>query len=159
MKLTSRAFGLLLAMAIPLSSGGCTPTVWGPHAVAIDSYRAYGEYHPVADDDAIVAKSRSANVADEKIHMFQEALPEGIAMNDGLLSVKAGYHHHLFGKFAYSTGVLQSKDALVQRVKQMCVTVGANAAMIIFQLPSDDQKQAQAIEAVLMDYQDAPPTK
>lgn len=39
----------------------------------------------------------------------------------------------------------------------MCVTTGANAAIIIFQMiPNDHQDRAQAIEAVLVDLHEQP---
>jgi hypothetical protein len=123
----------------------------------INSYRAYGEYHPQAQDDAIVSKAATADVNGHEIHVFQEALPPGIEMKDGTLGVASGYTHHLLGKYAYSPGKEVTKDELVVMVKKMCVTTGANAAIIIFQgIPNDHQERAQAIEAVLVALQDQP---
>jgi hypothetical protein len=116
----------------------------------IDQYRAYGEYHPQAQDDAIVAQAATADPTGKTIHVFQEALPPGIEMGANTLGVAPGYKHKLLGKYAYSAGKEVSKDELVLRVKKMCVATGANAAIILFQLvPNDHQDQAQAIEAVL----------
>jgi hypothetical protein len=121
----------------------------------INSYRAYGEYHAQAQDDAIVAKSASVDVAGHEIHVFQEALPPGIEMKDGTFGVGAGYTHHLLGKYVYSPGKEVAKDVLVASVKKMCVATGANAAIVIFDMtPNDHQDRAQAIEAILVDLHD-----
>jgi len=137
---------------------GCAPS--GPYVRVnpINAYRSYGEYHPQAQDDAIVAKAGSVDVGGHEIHLFQEALPPGIEMKDGTFGVAAGYSHHLLGKYAYSPGKEVSKDDLVAMVKKMCVATGANAAIIIFQLvPNDHQDRAQAIEAILVALQDPLP--
>jgi hypothetical protein len=140
---------------------GCAPR--GPSAPfvqvnPINSYRAYGDYHPQAQDDAIVAKAASADLQGHEIHLFQEALPPGIEMKDGTIGVAAGYAHHLLGKYAYSPGKEVSKDELVTMVKKMCVTTGANAAIIMFAaVPNDHQDRAQAVEAVLVTLQGQPP--
>jgi len=125
----------------------------------INSYRAYGEYHPASQDDAVVAKAASANPDAYPIHVFQEALPPGIEMQGNTFGVATGYRHRLLGKYAYSSGQEQSKDALVVMVKKMCVAAGANAAVVIFDLvPNDHQDRAQGIEAMLVDlHDDAPP--
>ena len=79
-------------------------------------------------------------------------------MKDGTFGVAAGYTHHLLGKYAYSPGSEVEKDELVAMVKKMCVTTGANAAIIIFRaIPNDHQDRAQAIEAMLVSLQDATP--
>jgi hypothetical protein len=125
----------------------------------INSYRAYGEYHPQAQDDAIVAKASSADVNGHDIHLFQEALPPGIEMKEGTFGVAPGYTHHLLGKYAYSPGKEVTKDELVMMVKKMCVTTGANAAIIVFDaVPNDHQDRAQAVEAMLVTLQDQAPT-
>lgn len=123
----------------------------------INSYRAYGEYHPVAEDEAVVKKAGAVAVpSDQKFHLFQEALPPGIEMNGALLGVNAKYKHKLLGKYAYSTGKAESKDALVLAVKKMCVATGANGAIILFQfVPNDHPDQAQAIEAVLAKFDES----
>lgn len=138
-------------------AAGCAPS--GPFVKVepINSYRAYGEYHPQARDDAIVAKAAAADINGHEIHVFQEALPPGIEMKDGTFGVAAGYTHQIFGKYAYSPGKEVSKDELVATVKKMCVTIGANAAIIIFQMvPNEHQDRAQAIEAILVDLHDQP---
>jgi hypothetical protein len=143
---------LRAVMVMMLIASACAPS--GPYVRVnpINAYRAYGEYHPQAQDDAIVAKAATADVTGHEIHVFQEALPAGIEMKDGTLGVAAGYSHRLLGKYAYSPGKEVSKDDLVASVKKMCVTTGANAAIIIFQMvPNDHQDRAQAIEAVLVD--------
>lgn len=128
------------------------------HAQPINSYRAYGEYHPVAEDEAIVKKAGGIDPGVARIRLFQEALPEGVVMGHGTLGVAPGYKHKLLGKYVYSTGEAISKDTLVLQVKKMCVAAGANAAIILFQLvPNEHQDQAQAIEAVLLDYSDEAP--
>jgi hypothetical protein len=120
------------------------------HVEPINQYRAYGEYHPQAQDDAVVARAATADGTGKNIHVFQEALPPGIEMGGGTFGVAPGFKHKLLGKFAYSPGKEVSKDELVLRVKQMCVAAGGNAAIIIFQLvPNDHQDRAQAIEAIL----------
>jgi hypothetical protein len=126
---------------------------------SINTYRAYDEYHPQAQDDGIVAKAASADINGHEIHVFQEALPPGIEMKDGTFGVATGYNHHVLGKYAYSPGKEVSKDELVTMVKKMCVTTGANAAIIIFQaVPNDHQDRAQAIEAILVALRDRPTT-
>lgn len=117
----------------------------------INAYRAYGDYHPAAEDEAVVKKSETANPAASNVRIIQEALPPGIEMKDGTLGVRPGFKHKLIGKYAYSPGEEVPKDKLVTAVKKMCVTTGANAALVIFQLvPSDHQDRAQGIEAVLV---------
>jgi len=144
---------------LPLSIlwlAACATTVAGLHANPINSYRAYGEYHAVSQDEAVVAKAAAANPEAATIHIFQEALPAGIVMHDGTLGVADGYAHRLIGKYAYSSGAEQSKDALVAMVKKMCVTTGANAAIVVYGLiPNDHQDRAQTIEAVLVDLHEA----
>lgn len=105
-------------LLLPLIAVGCAPT--GPYVKveAINSYRAYGEYHPQAQDDAIVAKAASAEITGREIGVFQEALPPGIEMKHGTLGVAVGYTHHLLGKYAYSPGKEVSKDSLVATVKK-----------------------------------------
>jgi hypothetical protein len=125
------------------------------HVNPINSYRAYGEYHPAAQDDAVVAKAASANPNAYPIHVFQEALPAGIEMNNGTFGVAAGYHHKLLGKYAYSSGAEMTKDDLVVMVKKMCVAAGATAAVIVFDVvPNDHQDRAQGIEAMLVELHD-----
>jgi hypothetical protein len=142
---------------LSLAVGCAKPSGPFMHVEPINSYRAYGEYHPQAQDDAIVSKAASADVNGHDIHLFQEALPPGIEMKDGTLGVAAGYTHHLLGKYAYSPGKEVTKDELVVMVKKMCVTTGANAAIILFQaIPNDHQDRAQAVEAVLVTLQDQP---
>lgn len=138
-----------LLAATALFSAGCAR---GPalRVQPIDQYRAYGEYHPKAEDDAVVAKAASADPTGKTIHVFQEALPPGIEMNGATFGVAAGYKHKLLGKYAYSPGKEVPKDELVQRVKKMCVAAGGNAAIIVFDLvPNDHQDLAQGIEAIL----------
>ncbi|MBL0215148.1 MAG: hypothetical protein IPQ07_14830 [Myxococcales bacterium] len=143
-----------------LAAAGCAPSGPFVRVKPINSYRAYGEYHAQAQDDALVAKAASADVSGHEIHVFQEALPPGIEMKDGTFGVAAGYTHRLLGKYAYSSGKEVLKDELVATVKKMCVTAGANAAIIIFQLvPNDHQDRAQAIEAVLVDLHDKAPSE
>lgn len=131
----------------------CEPAVYSARVSPINAYRSYGDYHPTAIDDAVVAKAESTEIAGKNIRIFQEALPEGVTMAGGVLGVEKGYKHKLIGKYAFSNGTAISKDALVVKVKKMCVATGANAAMVVFQMvPNDHQDQAQAIEAVLMNY-------
>jgi hypothetical protein len=140
-----------------LAAASCAPSGPFVRVNPINAYRAYGEYHPQAADDALVAKAASADVRGHEIHVFQEALPPGIEMKDGTFGVAAGYTHRVLGKYAYSPGKEVSKDELVAMVKKMCVTTGANAAIIIFQMiPNDHQDRAQAIEAILVDLHDQP---
>jgi hypothetical protein len=148
----------LSALSIVLGLAACAqPQPMTVRANPIDSYRAYGEYHPAAQDDAIVAKSGSANPNAYAIHVFQEALPPGIEAKDGTFGVAAGYQHHLLGKYTYSPGKEVPKDDLVVKVKKMCVATGANAAIIVFELvPNDHQDRAQAIEALLVDLHEQP---
>jgi hypothetical protein len=128
------------------------PAARGVHVQPVNAYRAYGEYHPASQDEAVVAKAAAANPEAATIRIFQEALPAGIVMHDGTLGVADGYAHRLIGKYAYSSGAELSKDVLVAMVKKMCMTTGANAALVVFQLiPNDHQDRAQAIEAVLVD--------
>ncbi len=47
----------------------------------INQYRAYGEYHPQADDAALVAKAATADPRPVTIRVFQEALPPGIELH------------------------------------------------------------------------------
>lgn len=142
----------LTVFALVTACGGSELTV---QAQPINSYRAYGEYHPASEDEAVVKKAQGIDPGTTRIRLFQEALPEGIVMGHGVLGVAPGYKHKLIGKFAYSSGQTLSKDALVLQVKKMCVATGANSAIILFQLvPNDHQDQAQAIEAVLIDYKD-----
>ncbi|HEY1813041.1 MAG TPA: hypothetical protein VGG74_11910 [Kofleriaceae bacterium] len=147
------------AFVLAVLAACAQPHVMTAHASPIDSYRAYGEYHPVAEDNAVVAKAASANPNAYPIRVFQEALPAGIELNGGTFGVAAGYHHRLLGKYAYSSGAEMSKDDLVAKVKKMCVAAGANAAVIMFELvPNDHQDRAQAIEAMLIDlHNDQPP--
>ena len=115
-----------------------------------NQYRAYGEYHPQAQDDAVVARAATADPAGKTIYVFQEALPPGIEMGPATLGVAPGFKHRLLGKYAFSEGKEVSTDELVLHVKKMCIATGANAALIVFQLvPNDHQDRAQAIEAVL----------
>lgn len=140
-----------LVVALSLLLAGCGET--GPYVRVqpINAYRAYGDYHPAAEDEAVVKKSQSANLAGSSVRIIQEALPPGIEMKDGTLGVKPGFKHKLIGKYAYSPGEEVPKDKLVTAVKKMCVTAGANAALVIFQVvPSDHQDRAQGIEAVLL---------
>jgi hypothetical protein len=147
---------LVVAMLVGI---GCAPTRPFVQVQPINSYRAYGEYHPASQDDAIVAKAAAANPNAYPIHVFQEALPPGIEMSNGTFGVAAGYTHRVLGKYAYSPGKEVSKDELVVMVKKMCVTAGANAAIIIFQMvPNDHQDRAQAIEAILVDLHEPPPS-
>jgi hypothetical protein len=149
---------LRIVLVVAWIGVGCAHSTQ-PTATAnpINSYRAYGEYHPQAQDDAIVAKAASADIAGHEIHVFQEALPPGIEMNNGTFGVAAGYTHHLLGKYVFSPGKEVAKDELVASVKKMCVAAGANAAIIIFDLtPNDHQDRAQAIEAILVDLHEPP---
>ena len=146
-----------IVVSVILLAVSCAPSGPFVRVNPINSYRTYGEYHPQAEDDAIVAKAASADVTGHEIHVFQEALPPGIEMKDGTFGVAAGYTHRILGKYAYSPGKEVSKDELVATVKKMCVTTGANAAIVIFQMtPNDHQDRAQAIEAMLVDLH-APP--
>jgi hypothetical protein len=148
----------LLRLALALSLVGCGgPRTLGAHVNPINAYRAYGEYHPASEDAAVVAKAATADPGTATIHLFQEALPPGIESKGDTFGVSAGYAHRLLGKYAYSSGAEQSKDGLVLMVKKMCVTTGANAAIIIFQMvPNDHQDRAQAIEAILVDLHEQP---
>jgi len=153
--MTRLAFALVLALA---AAGCAEPQPMTVRENPINSYRSYGEYHPVAQDDAIVAKAASANPNAYPIRVFQEELPPGIEANGGTFGVRAGYHHRLLGKYAYSSGAEMSKDDLVVMVKRMCVAAGANAAVIVFDfVPNDHQDRAQGIEAMLVDLHDDPP--
>ena len=139
-----------MLLGLLLSACASTQPSLQVHVEPIDQYRAYGEYHPQAQDDAVVAKAATADVTGRTIHVFQEALPPGIEMGGGTFGVAPGFKHKLLGKYAYSPGKEVSKDELVLRVKKMCVAAGGNAAIIIFQLvPNDHQDRAQAIEAIL----------
>jgi hypothetical protein len=143
----------LFSMFIGL--GGCArrSSTLSARINPINAYRAYGDYHPTSEDESVVVKASSVTVGAEKIRIFQEALPPGVTMDNGVLGVEKGEKHRLIGKFAYSTGQDVSKDTLVLQVKKMCVATNANAAMVIFQLiPNDHQDQAQGVEAVLMSY-------
>jgi hypothetical protein len=150
-----------VAFLLALGLAACAqPQPMTARANPINSYRAYGEYHPAAQDDAVVAKAASANPNAYPIHVFQEALPPGIEMSNGTFGVAAGYHHKLLGKYAYSSGAEMSKDDLVVMVKKMCVAAGANAAVIVFELvPNDHQDRAQAVEAMLVDLHDDQPAE
>lgn len=148
----------LILAAGALLAGCAEPAALTVRVTPVHAYRAYGEYHPVAEDDALVARSASADVSRAKIRIFQEALPAGIRMDGALLGVEKGFRHRLLGKFAYSSGKEEPKDELVLRVRRLCVTVGANAAMILFHQENEkDRARAQAIEAVLMHYEDPSP--
>ena len=119
-------------------------------AQPINAYRAFGEYHPVSEDEAVVKRAATTS-PNASVRLFQEALPPGIEMHDGTLKVTPGFKHQLLGKYVYSKGEEVSKDALVLEVKKMCATTGANAAIIFFQLvPNEHQDRAQVIEAVLV---------
>jgi hypothetical protein len=141
---------LLLLLTLGPLAGACASSEPFVRAEPINQYRAYGEYHPQAEDDAVVARAATADPAGKAIHVFQEALPPGIEMGASTLGVAPGFKHKLLGKYAFSAGKEVSKDELVLHVKKMCVATGANGAIIIFQLvPNDHQDRAQAIEAVL----------
>ena len=147
----------LTRIALALALVGCGGPALGVHVNPINAYRAYGEYHPAAQDAAVVAKAATADPGAATIHIFQEALPPGIELKGDAFGVSPGYAHRLLGKYAYSSGAEQSKDNLVLMVKKMCVTTGANAAIILFQMvPNDHQDRAQAIEAILVDLHEQP---
>lgn len=150
-------FRLLGILVVSLLAACAHQQAFGVHVEPIDQYRGYGEYHPVSEDQAIIAKARTADPTGKTIHLFQEALPPGIEMHDGSFGVATGYKHHLFGKYAFSTGQEVSKDTLVLQVKKMCVALGANAAIILFQVvPNDHQDRAQAIEAIIVNLDEPP---
>jgi len=151
------AFPMLRLLAITVVAcglffGGCGASSKPMFKVnPINSYRAYGEYHAATDDAAIVARAEKADPTGIDIRLFQESIPPGIQMTNQTLGVVAGYKHKLIGKYAYSGGTEEPKDALVSRVRKMCVATGANAAMIVFMLEdSEKQERAQGIEAVLI---------
>jgi len=78
-------------------------------------------------------------------------------MNGSTLGVAKGYTHRLIGKYAYSSGQEQSKDALVAMVKKMCMVTDANAAIVGFGLvPNAHQDRAQSVEAILIELHDDP---
>ncbi|WP_394847661.1 hypothetical protein LZC95_09380 [Pendulispora brunnea] len=105
-------------------------------------------------DEEVVRRAATANPDAAPIRLFQESLPPGIRISQSTLEVEPGYKHQLLGKFAFSTGEEVSKDILITQVKRMCVTTGANAAIILFRLvPNEHQDRAQAIEAVLVNLQ------
>lgn len=144
------------ALLTAVSACGGGPALYA-RAEPINAYRAYGEYHPASEDEAVVRKAAAVDVGASRVRIFQEALPPGIVLTQSTLGVAPGYAHKLIGKYAYSTGETISKDQLVLQVKKMCVATGANAAVILFQLvPNDHQDQAAAVEAVLVDLRDAP---
>ena len=141
---------MLRRFLVFLTLTACAPS--GPflRAQPINAYRAYGEYHPVSEDEAVVKKAATTNPT-APVRIFQEALPPGIEMHDGVLKVTPGFEHKLLGKYVYSNGKEVSKDALVFEVKKMCAATGANAAIIFFLLvPNEHQDLAQVIEAVLV---------
>jgi hypothetical protein len=141
-----------------LCSAACGTPAW--HAQAINSYRAYGEYHPASQDADVVAKAASADPSARPIRIFQEALPEGIEMQGPTFGVAAGYSHRLLGKYAFASGKEEPKDDLVVKVKKMCVATGANAAIVVFLMtPNDHQDRAQGIEAILVDLHDGRSSK
>jgi hypothetical protein len=147
----------LLAAAVLSSACASGPAL---RVEPINQYRAYGEYHPQAEDDAVVAKAAGADPTGKTIHVFQEALPPGIEMNGPTFGVAPGYKHKLLGKYAYSPGKEVPKDELVLRVKKMCVAAGGNAAIIVFDLvPNDHQDLAQGIEAILANVDESVLTK
>ena len=144
------ALAALVSLCLSSAAACAAPTTLSAHVEPINQFRAYGEYHPQAEDDAVVARAAAADPTGKTIHVFQEALPPGIEMNGGTFGVAPGFKHKLIGKFAYSPGHEVTKDELVLQVRKMCVAAGANAAIIIFQLvPNDHQDRAQAIEAIL----------
>jgi hypothetical protein len=147
MKLPFAPRALALLFALTAACASSEPLV---RAEAINQYRAYGEYHPQSDDDAVVKRAATSDPTGKTIHVFQEALPPGIEMNGETFGVAAGFKHKLLGKFAYAPGHEVTKDELVLQVKRMCVATGANAAIIVFSLvPNDHQERAQAVEAIL----------
>jgi hypothetical protein len=144
------AHAALFAFALLFAPACAPPAAPSVHVEPINQFRAYGEYHPQAEDDAVVARAATADPTGKTIHVFQEAFPPGIEMNGGTFGVLPGFKHKLIGKFAYSPGHEVSKDELVLQVKKMCVAAGANAAIIIFNLvPNDHQDRAQAVQAIL----------
>lgn len=149
----------LLPLSLSLALVACGPPSLSVRVEPIDSYRAYGEYHPAAADEAIVKKSTAVVVGSQPIRLFQEAYPEGITLGvGGSFSVAPGYDHRLLGKYAFSRGKEEPKDALVERVKQMCIATHANAALILFHVvPSEHQDRAQGIEAILIHLEEKPP--
>ena len=158
MKRTLNRYIGTLAIGLVGVVAACEPTMPSIRVTPINAYRSYGEYHPVAVDEAVVKKAATIEAGGKDIRVFQEALPSGIVMQGGVLGVEKGSGHKLIGKYVYSAGENVSKDSLVLRVKQMCIATGANAAMVIFlATPNEHQDQAQGIEAVLMNYvQDSP---
>ena len=80
---------LVAAAATAFLSAACAS---GPalRVEPINQYRAYGEYHTQAEDDAVVAKAASADPTGKTIHVFQEALPPGIEMNGRTFGIAAG---------------------------------------------------------------------
>lgn len=153
------ACAALAVSTLALVASCAGPAVYA-RAEPINAYRAYGEYHPVTEDEAVVRKAATIDASTARVRLFQEALPEGIVLTQSTLGVAPGYRHRLLGKYAYSTGETISKDQLVLQVKKMCVATGANAAVILFQLvPNDHQDQAGAIEAVLVDLHEGGPAR
>ncbi|WP_223639626.1 hypothetical protein [Corallococcus sp. EGB] len=129
---------------------GCSgPASLQGRALKQNEYRGYGEYLPERDREVLAQAEAVKDVA--SVIFLQETFPEGIEMTPQMLQVKAGYSHQLLGKLAFSRGQVDSKQDLIEHVRQVAVAAGGDAAVGIFLLtPANDYSQAQAVEAVII---------
>jgi len=145
-RLRLRAMILLVA---PL--GACATESGGYVRVdAMNAYRGYDDFQP-EKDKAVLAKSATVDVKSAQVRIFQETLPAGVELKEGVFGVAPGYQHRLIGKYAYSPGKAISKVDLVAHVKQLAVAADGDAAIILFQAvdPKDFDK-AQGVEAIIV---------
>lgn len=138
---------LALSFALAACGGGSSSWV---RVSPMNAYRGYDDFQP-AEDKAVLARSAAVDPAAAPVRIFQEAFPEGVTMSQGVFGVRAGYRHHLLGKFAYSPGKAVPKTELVARVKKLAIAAGGDAAIVIF-LATDAESfdLAQGIEAIIL---------
>ena len=142
----------LAAMILFVATVGACATESGGYVRvdAMNAYRGYDDFQP-EKDKAVLAKSATVEVKAAPVRIFQEALPAGVELKEGVFGVAPGYQHRLIGKYAFSPGKSVSKVELVARVKKLAIAAEGDAAIILFQaVDSKDFDKAQGVEAIIL---------